>query len=321
MTGEAEDHVLNPVSDKRTLSDRGQQLADRNRLHNAGASLDPSVAEYLLAAHSDNTRRAYAADLKHFREWGGRIPSSRDEIACYLAAHTKVLNARTLRRRLAALADAHAGHVEDPTKSDLIARLMRGIVRRHETTPRQATPLLLPDLSRICGEMDGSIRALRDRALLLVGFFAALRRSEIAALEWRDIEERPDGLLLSISRSKTDQTGRGRQVFVPARTDALCPAGAMRAWARVAKGANVVEPTFITPSGRRMSDRTVARAVQHWAHRAGLYGRFSGHSLRAGFATNAALSGVDATLIARQTGHRSIQALGAYVRPTLVKLI
>ena len=310
MTDKANNQSLNAMSDNRTLSAIRQDGCDP--LESTSALLDATVASYLGAAYADNTRRAYTSDIAHFRAWGGSIPSSSDEVARYLAAHANTLNTRTLRRRVAALAQAHAGQA-DPTKTTLVARLLRGIVRRHERPPRQAAPLMIADLERICEVMGGGYLTLRDRALLLIGFFAALRRSEIATLDFRDVEQRPGGLLLKIRRSKTDQVGRGRFVFVSARPDALCPAAALRDWAAIV-GAD--GPLFRTSSGQRVSDRTVARVVQRWAVYAGLQGHFSGHSLRAGYATSAALSGTDVTRIARQTGHRSIQALSTYVRPT-----
>ena len=192
MMDNADGHHLNALSDKRTLPDAGHATPDHTQALRRSANLDACIIEYLRAAHSENTRRAYAADLKHFVRWGGKVPSTPQEIAQYLTAQADVLNTRTLRRRLAALAHAHTEAGSDPTKSLLITRLMRGIARRHEQPPRQATPILLIDLERICSSMDGGgVSALRDRAILLVGFFAALRRSEIAALEWSDIRSGP----------------------------------------------------------------------------------------------------------------------------------
>lgn len=312
MTDRADDYDLNAMSDKRTLSDADKGMPERTETRGQIGNLGPIIVEYIRAAHSENTRRAYAADLRHFVRWGGGIPSSPQEIAEYLAVQASVFSTRTLRRRLAALAYAHAETGSDPTKSELISRLVRGIARRHERPPLQATPLLLADLEQVCRRMDERGESVaRDRAILLLGFFAALRRSEIGALDWGDIQGWQSGLLLTIRRSKTDQIGKGRRVFISQRTDLLCPIHALQVWA-----ANTATdgPVFCSQPGRRLADRTISRIVQRWTLRAELDGRFSGHSLRAGYATSAALTGADSTLIARQTGHKSIQALSAYVR-------
>lgn len=300
------------LSDKRTLSVESDPGPQSKQVQYSSDLLDDLASEYLRAAYAENTRRAYAADLKHFIGWGGTIPSSPHEIARYLTGHAQTLGTRTLRRRLAAIANAHLGHPEDPTKSPVIARLMRGISRRCEQPPRQARPLLLTDLARICVGLCDSFRDIRDKTILLIGFFAALRRSEIAALDWQDVEVRPDGLCITIRRSKTDQSGLGRQVHVPTRGETLCPIQSLKRWGNCARS-----PTrlFTNESGQGLSDRAIARIIQQRAERAGLDGTYTGHSLRSGYATSAALSGIEATLIARQTGHRSLQSVLTYIRP------
>lgn len=296
--------------------------ADRTCTRLRGAqSVDALVAEYLTACRSENTRRAYEVDLRDFTAWGGHIPSSGEEVAGYLAQRAQTLKVPTLRRRVAGLAALHRDRgLEDPTKATLVRRVMQGIERKHGAPPTQAAPLLIGDLARIVASLAHSPGELRDRAILLVGFFAALRRSEIVALDIEDIEETATGMLVTVRRSKTDQTGRGRVVHLAQRNDALCPAGALRAWLSVLgsrAGPLFRRSPFADDSSpRRMSAMTVARIVKEHVGHVDLDPRlFSGHSLRAGFATSAALAGFDALLIARQTGHRSNRALGAYVRP------
>lgn len=197
------------------------------RVHSA-SSLDPLVAEYLLAARADNTRRAYAADLVHFETWGGEIPSDPDTIVRYLAQHAGVLKPGTLYRRLAALATAHHDRaLPDPTKHPLVRRVMQGIARRHTSAPTRVAPLLIDDLARIVAGLGLSGIDLRDRALLLVGFFGALRRSELVALDCEAVEHTGSGILLNIAKSKTDQTGQGRLVHLANRADILCPVRAI----------------------------------------------------------------------------------------------
>lgn len=184
--------------------------ADCSQLQNGSAALDAVVADYLREAHAENTRRVYASDVRHFEAWGGKVPSSPHDIARYIAAHAGTLNTRTLRRRLAGIANAHREHgVIDPTKHLLIARLWRVIEYRHRSPPSQTTPLLIGDLARIVGGLGCSARDLRDKALLLVGFFGALRRSELVALDANDLKTNADAALLTIRRSKRISEGMG----------------------------------------------------------------------------------------------------------------
>ncbi len=304
--------ALPTLSDNIPLSDTGL-----HSLHGA-SSPDPLVTEYLLAARAENTRRAYDADLWHFRAWGGHMPSNPDEIARYLAHHAGTLRPVTLRRRLAALATAHKDlGLADPTKHVLVLRVIQGIERRHGHPPKQVAPLMIGDLARIVSRMVCSAEHLRDRALLLVGFFGAFRRSELIALDVDDIEFIESGLTITIRKSKTDQTELGRAVHLPYRTDTLCPVTALQDWMN---GAEKREgAVFRTVNGNeRLCTRAVARIIKKWTAAIGLDAQqFSGHSLRAGFATSAALAGLETSVIARQTRHQSGRSLHTYVRPRL----
>jgi integrase len=183
-----------------------------NQLHD---SLDDRVAFYAEAAKSSATRRAYASDMAAFSAWGGKVPASPQTVALYLAV-SDTLAAATLRRRLAAIADAHQtlGHA-DPTKHPLVRKVFRGIRRVHGARTDAATPLDIDMLARIVAALPEDLTAIRDRALLLVGFFCALRRSELVGLEVEDLDRRPDGWIITIQRSKTDPYGRGQSVPLP----------------------------------------------------------------------------------------------------------
>ena len=162
--------------------------------------------------------------------------------------------------------------------------------------------------------MSHSLSDLRDRALLLVGFFGALRRSEIVALNFDDVRFREGGLDLVIRKSKTDQLQAGRIVHLRSSTTNLDPATALQEWlvsAGISAGAIFRDLSLKA----RLSNRAPARIVKKWVSVTEQNAKkFSGHSLRAGYATSAALLGMDATLIARQTGHKSQQTVAAYVR-------
>jgi len=305
------------VSDNRALSD----TTPCNRLHGSEAG-DALVTEYLLAARADNTRRAYDADLRHFQRWGGHLPSDTDEMARYLAQHATELRPVTLRRRLAALAAAHHDRgFGDPTKHPMVRRVMQGIERRHGAPPTQVAPLVVEDLQRVVSILGTSKSDIRDKAVLLAGFFGALRRSELVALEVRDIDWTPSGIVVVIGKSKTDQSAQGRRIYLASRDDILCPVAALRAWTRSARiddGAVFRRGSTIRP----ICTRTIARVIKQRTAAAGLTDdRFSGHSLRAGYVTSAALAGENLALIACQTGHRSPQMVARYVRPAVGRLI
>ena len=198
-----------------------------------------------------------------------------------------------------------------------------GIRRTHGTAPGRkiaaATTDVLRDAVRGLARAPGP-RALRDRAMLLVGFAAALRRSELVALDVRDLRFAPEGLVLTLRRSKTDPNGAGAEVAIPfGAGEVTCPVRAVRAWlaaAGIGAGAVFVSVTRAgRPTGIRLSDRDVARAVKAAVAAAGYDARdYAGHSLRSGFATSAARAGVPEAAIMAQTRHRSVAAMRGYVR-------
>ncbi len=160
----------------------------------------------------------------------------------------------------------------------------------------------------------------RDRALLLLGFAGAMRRSELVGLDYGDVADAEEGLIVTIRRSKTDQYGSGRKIGLPfASTPLTCPVRACRAWVGAA---NVQDgPLFRAVdrhgkvSGERLSDQTVARVVKRALKAAGRDAeKFAGHSLRAGLATQAAMNGATERSIQKQTGHKSLLILRRYIR-------
>jgi integrase len=284
------------------------------------ASLDATVAELLRAVIAPNTRRAYQGDLDHFRRWGGDIPASALCVARYLAAHAETHSPATLTRRVVAIGRAHAsGGLPDPTASELVRLTLRGIRRTYGRPQRRATALRAEHLAAIVATLDTSIKDVRDRALLLVGFAGAFRRSELSAAVCSDIEWRSQGIVLSLPRSKTDQEGQGRTVAIPCRRDAVCPVNALREWleaGRITDG-----PLFrpITKGGQvlgsSLSGNATAEIVKQHVMAIGLDPElYSGHSLRAGFATSAAAAGVPSWKIRAQTGHASDAMLNRYIR-------
>jgi site-specific recombinase XerD len=304
------------------------RLGDLETAHLRMRTLQLSVEGYLADAKSESTRRAYRSDLAQFEDWCRRtarpaMPASPETVALYLADLAGAgAKASTIQRRLASISVAHqmAGQ-ETPTRSSLVRTTMQGIRRRHGIAPRQATALRLATLRRLLeATPEESAGAVRDHAVLLLGFAGGLRRSEIAALDVGDLRREDEGLMVTVRRSKSDQEGAGRQVALPRGRHALtCPVTAVLRWVTVAGLDD--GPLFrridrwdhILPE--RMSGRTVAEVLRRAAVRAGLDpAEYAGHSLRSGFATEAAAQGAAERAIMEQTGHRSVQMVRRYIR-------
>ena len=278
------------------------------------------VGDYVRAALASNTRRAYRADLDHFRGWGGTLPATDRMIAEYLAAHAGKLAVATLERRLATLARAHREYASpNPAKAEIVRLVMQGIRRVHGSVQRRVTPLLWEDLEAIVADMDETTTDMRDRAVLLIGFAGAFRRSELVALNCTDLDWQAEGVLVTVRRSKTDPYGKERELAIPKGVGQKCPVRALRDWldrAGIGDG-----PVFrpVTRCGRvlpqRLSPEAVVRIVKRRVHMLGRDPRtYSGHSLRAGFATSAAVAGVPTWRVRQQTGHSSTEMLGRYIR-------
>jgi len=292
-------------------------------LVSAGAcneALQAEVEAYIQAGIAPATKRAYRADLDHFRAWGGTIPATEAHVAAYLADHASVLKVSTLTRRLAAVSIAHdARDLPNPVRTPLVRATMRGIRREHGTAQRQARPLLREDLFVILAAMGDRLKDLRDKALLLIAFAGGLRRSELVAVTCDDLDRVQQGLILAIRRSKTDQEGVGRKIGIPFGRTIHCPVRALENWITAAGIEN--GPVFrpIDRHGRvsacRLSGEAVSLIVRGRMLAAGFEPQgYSGHSLRAGFATSATRMGVSTFKIRQQTGHASDAMLSRYVR-------
>lgn len=279
-----------------------------------------SAQAYIQAGVAPATRAAYRADLDHFRAWGGDIPATEMQLAAYLAEHATMLRPATLTRRLAAISVAHeAQGLPSPDRSPLVRAAMRGIRREHGSAQRQAKPLLRDDLLMVLDAMGNGMKDLRDRALLLIGFAAGFRRSELVSLDRADIEHVRQGLIVTLRRSKTDQEGAGRKIGIAFGRTRWCPVLALDHWL---EAAGIDEgPIFrrVDRHGRVMAERlsgeAVCLVVRERVATAGYEPlAYSGHSLRAGLATSAAQAGVPSLKIRQQTGHASDAMLTRYIR-------
>lgn len=288
--------------------------------------LGEQAREYVGAAKAPNTRRAYRQDWQHFAAWceglgAAAMPAAPETVAAYLTAHADQLAVSTLQRRLVAVRQAHAAaRQEDPTKDAGCREVWKGIRRTKGTAPSQKAPVTIAELRRMVEELPAGILGVRDRALLLVGFAGAFRRSELVGIDRADVAFTLEGLVISLRRSKTDQEGEGRKVGIPyGSRPETCPVRALAAWV---EAAGITEGPIFRPINRhgqvqagRLSGHAVALVVKRYAEAAGLDAeRFAGHSLRAGLATSAATAGVSERAIMAQTGHRSERMVRRYIR-------
>lgn len=282
--------------------------------------LQHSVRDYIAEAFADSTRRSYRSDLEHFYAWGGTIPTSPDVVAQYLAYHGGALSAATLGRRLVAIGRAHTRQgMANPCATDVVRATFRGIRRTHGTAQRQAKPLLIADLVLILDRLGTRPKDLRDRALLLVGFAGALRRSELVGLNVADVEDAPQGLIFRIRRSKTDQESQGRKIGVPFGRGRHCPVEAVREWL---SSAQITDGPLFRPvdrhghiSSHRLSTQAISEIVKSRVASIGHNPiEYSGHSLRAGLITSAAIAGLPTWQIKKQSGHASDGMLHRYIR-------
>lgn len=302
------------------------EVDQKNLVRNAGtvtnADLTAQHRAFLAAATSDNTRRTYRSAIRHFLAWGGVLPSDEPAMIRYLLAYAQALNPRTLALRLTALSQWHVHQgFADPASTPTVRKTLAGIERVHGKPKKKAKALPLEDLERIVTRL-GSIdspKARRDNALLQVGYFGGFRRSEMVALEVPHVAWEPEGIVITLPRSKTDQQGQGIVKAIPYGNGPCCPASALRNWLTAA--GITFGPLFrpVTKWGEVGADalhegsvntilETCAKLVQ-----LDYVPQLSSHSLRRGMATSAHRAGADFRNIKRQGGWRHDGTVQGYI--------
>jgi integrase len=309
----------------------------------AASEIAAKANAYAAQAKSENTRRAYQTDWLAFEVWcavqgAEPMPAAPETVLAYLVDAAGTVKVATLQRRLSAIKEAQrfGGHHLDIT-SAMFRDTWKGIRNAHGAPPVQKSALVTALLRRALENLPDSLMGIRDRALLLIGFAAALRRSELAGVEvvhrpgadW--IEETDEGLTVHLSKSKGDQEGRGQVVGIPYGANLeTCPVRSFRAWLQTSQ--IKVGPAFrgINRHGQiaadALSDHSVALIVKRAivageiANGASIQaavataGKFAGHSLRAGLATSAAANDVPGHLIQRQLRHSKFDTTARYIR-------
>ena len=285
-----------------------------------------SVQAYALAEKADATRRAYRSDFQMFGTWCRArrnvepLGASPDTVAAYLAAQASVgVHPSTLTRRLAAIGYAHrlAGLLS-PAGHEAVRAVMRGIRRTAGTAPAQKAPATADRIAAMLEAVPtDTLRGKRDRAMLLLGFAGAFRRSELVALHVADLAFEPEGVRVMVRRSKADQEGQGQEIAIPRGTK-LQPVAALQTW--LAAAGIAVGPVFrsIDRHGKirsALTAQTVAVLVKHYAYMPGLDpAAFAGHSLRSGFLTSAAEAGADVLRMMEVSRHKRVETMQGYVR-------
>ena len=285
----------------------------------------------LQSSKANNTLRAYKSDFSDFGLFCAQngfqsLPSEPRVVSLYLThLSTKDAKMSTLKRRLVSIGVIHKlkGHYLDTKHPTIIENIM-GIKRRKGSFQEAKKPILINSLKKIINVIDQQkkeeIKILRDRSILLIGFSGGFRRNEIVSLDYDDLDFVPEGLKLSIRRSKTDQFGEGFMKALPYfDSSKYCPVVSLKKLLDLSKiKSGPVFRRFIKGSKlseNRLTDQTVALLIKEYLNLAGIDSKnFSGHSLRSGFATSAAESGAEERNIMAMTGHKSTEMVRRYIK-------
>ena len=278
-----------------------------------------------------NTVRAYKSDFNDFGIFCARngfksLPSDPKIVSLYLThLSTKDAKISTLKRRLVSIGVIHKlkGHYLDTKHPSIIENIM-GIKRRKGSIQKAKKPILIKSLKLIIDAIDQQnkqeIKKFRDRSIILIGFSGGFRRNEIVSLDYDDLDFVPEGLKINIKRSKTDQFGEGFTKALPYFDNIqYCPVLSLKNWIQVS---NINSGPLFRRFSRgsklsenRLTDQTVALLIKKYLGLAGIDNKnYSGHSLRSGFATSAAESGVEERSIMAMTGHKSTEMVRRYIK-------
>jgi site-specific recombinase XerD len=272
-----------------------------------------------------STRRAYRADFAAFEAWCQSrglcpLPASPQVVAWHISAVASAgLSVSSIGRRLAGIAYAHKlAKQPNPTTAEEVKVVLAGIRRTIGTAPRRKAAATAVRVRAMLDACPPTMLGIRDRALLALGFAGAFRRGELVALRVEDLTEVADGFRIAIRRSKTDQTGEGQEIVIP-RGLKIRPVEAVQTWLQAAGVSDGILFRAVHRGGHvrawGLRGHDVAVVVKRYALAAGLDPlEFSGHSLRAGFATSAAETGASILKIMETTRHKSVDVLAAYVR-------
>lgn len=325
--GEINDFRMQKMSENRVGASRAincnaaqPHTSAMGKAYLASQPLSEPIRHLLFSSLSENSQRAFRADLAHLHSSGLSIPCTPEMVVEYLAAVAYTHAVATIQRRLSTIAKAHKAIThDDPTKAEIVKATMRGIRRVRGVAQREAQALTRDDLFMVLERTGSRPIDIRDRALLLIGFAGAFRRSELVGLNFGDVEQVRQGVILHLRRSKTDQLGKGRKIAVPNGRTHWCPVQHLADWLNHAEIDDGPIFRSINRHGQlsthRLSGDAVSTIIKRRVTAAGFDPAiFSGHSLRAGLATSAAMVGTAPWKIRQQTGHASDAMLTRYIR-------
>ena len=285
----------------------------------------------LKNSKAENTIRAYKSDFNDYGLFCAKngfksLPSEPRIVSLYLThLSTKEVKMSTLKRRLVSIGVIHRlkGHYLDTKHPSIIENIM-GIKRRKGSVQKGKKPLLINHLKQIINVIDNQkkeeIKKSRDRSIILIGFSGGFRRNEIVSLNHEDLDFVPEGLKITLRRSKTDQFGEGFLKGLPYfDNQKYCPVITVQNWLNLSKiNSGPLFRRFTKGSKlseKRLTDQSVALILKEYLSLAGIDNKnFSGHSLRSGFATSAAVSGAEERSIMAMTGHKSTEMVRRYIK-------
>ena len=293
-------------------------------------SLHEETLNNLKSSKANNTLRAYKSDFKDFSAFCARhgldsLPSEPKIVSLYLTNLSKNSKMSTLKRRLVSISMVHRlkGHYLD-TKHPIIIENLMGIKRVKGSIQKGKKPILINHLKSIINVIDqqeiNEIKKSRDKTIVLVGFGGGFRRTELISINHEDLEFVPEGVKITLKRSKTDQFGEGMVKGLPYFSNELyCPVINLKKWLELS---NIKSgPIFrrfvkgLVLTNNRLTDQSVVLIIKNYLNLAGIENKnYSGHSLRSGFATVAAESGADERSIMAMTGHKTTQMVRRYIR-------
>ena len=280
-------------------------------------SLEIETLKNLKNSKAQNTLRAYQADFKDFSSFCVKngfnpIPTEPKIIALYLTHLSSFSKFSTLKRRIASIKVVHRlkGHYID-TKHPIITENIMGIKRKLGVKQTSKKPILINDLKKIINVIDQEkyeLKKFQNKALILIGFAGGFRRSELVSIEYENVDFVTEGVKITVTKSKTDQTGIGLTKAIPYfENKTYCPVTSLSKWIEYS---NINKGKIF-----KVSDKTVALTIKKYASIAGLdNSKYSGHSLRSGFATSTAEIGADERSIMAMTGHKTTQMVRRYIQ-------
>ena len=310
------------------MKEREDFYIRKNYLKQEDSALSDKSLQSISNTKSENTINAYESDWNDFCDWckfhqAQPMPATPEVIVNYINDLADYATVSTIRRRISAISENYnaAGLAEqNPCRRWIVRETLIGLSRRKGVAQKGKTPIYWDDIEKMISLLNpDKLSDVRDKAILLLGFMGAFRRSELSGLDLKDLSFLPQGMVITITHSKTDQASAGQQIGIPyIENKGMCAVTAVKEWLRAAPITD--GPLFRSflkngrPSSRRLSDKSINLIIKKYAGLIGLNPDLYGaHSLRHGFATSAALFGIEERIIMKQTRHRSVEMVRHYI--------